>query len=218
LNALGIVAKDQQLSDSCLLGGKPDFLCAYGYVYLLLIFGCEPLGMSLCRLRGRLFTQRVNLKKRLNPSNIHSAIFNIQFPICAIPEKRPTRRKRRMPPLSLRPADRPASRMVSAQIPAYPRHPPGHGRTCRSWHSTEGRHSSSGTFSWYDHLPIGSDASSLWDCPWGPPEQALLILGFTKKLIHRFRRCGALAARRENAGISGYSELSQRSRKRCIGG
>jgi len=63
LNALGIVAKDQQLADGCMVGGKPDFLCAYGYVYLLLIFGYEPLGMTLCGLRGRLFMQRVDLEK-----------------------------------------------------------------------------------------------------------------------------------------------------------
>jgi hypothetical protein len=65
LNALGIVVKDQQLVDAYLIGGKPDFLWAYGYVYLLLVFDYEPLGMSLCRLRGRLFMQRVNMKKTL---------------------------------------------------------------------------------------------------------------------------------------------------------
>jgi hypothetical protein len=63
LNALGIVAKDQQLADACLISGKPNFLRAYGYIFLLLIFGYEPLGMSLCRLRGRLFMQRLNMEK-----------------------------------------------------------------------------------------------------------------------------------------------------------
>ena len=42
-------------------------------------------------------------------------------------------------------------------------------------------------------------------------------VGFTKKLIHNFRRWGARLARRENAGISRYSELSQRSQTGCIG-
>jgi hypothetical protein len=63
LNALGIVAKDQQLVDGYMISSKLDFLKTYGYVYLILIFGYEPLGMSLCRLRGRLFMQRLNLKK-----------------------------------------------------------------------------------------------------------------------------------------------------------
>jgi len=62
LNALGIVAKDQQLTDGFMISGKLDLLKAYGYVYLILIFGYEPLGMSLCGLRGRLFMQRVYLK------------------------------------------------------------------------------------------------------------------------------------------------------------
>jgi hypothetical protein len=68
LNTLGIVAKDQQFDDSYLISGKQDFPCAYGYVYLLLFFGYEALGMSLCRLRRQLFMQRVNLKKRPAPS------------------------------------------------------------------------------------------------------------------------------------------------------
>jgi hypothetical protein len=63
LNALGLVAKDQQLPGGYLISRKPDFFRAYGCVYLLLIFGYEPLGMSLCRLRARLFMQRVNMKK-----------------------------------------------------------------------------------------------------------------------------------------------------------
>jgi len=69
LNALEIVAKDLQLAEGFLISGKPDFLCAYGYVYLLLIFGYEPLGKSLCRLRGRLFMQRLNMKKLPDTSN-----------------------------------------------------------------------------------------------------------------------------------------------------
>jgi len=69
LNALGIVAKDQQLADGYMISDKLDFLWDYGYVYLLLIFGYEPLGMSLCRLNGRLFMQRVNMKERTDPSN-----------------------------------------------------------------------------------------------------------------------------------------------------
>jgi len=67
LNALGIVAKDQRLADGYMISGKLDFLKTYGYVHLLLIFGYEPLGMSLCRLRGRLFMQRLNLKKTPRP-------------------------------------------------------------------------------------------------------------------------------------------------------
>jgi hypothetical protein len=63
LNALGIVAKDQQLAGGCLIRGKPDSLQAYGYICLPLIFGYEPLGMSLCRLRGRLFMQRLIMEK-----------------------------------------------------------------------------------------------------------------------------------------------------------
>jgi len=55
LNALGIVAKEQQFAYSFIISGKLDFVRAQGYVSLLLIFGYEPLGMSLCRLRGRLF-------------------------------------------------------------------------------------------------------------------------------------------------------------------
>jgi hypothetical protein len=63
LNALGTVAKDQQLADGCRISGKPNCLRAYGYIYLLLIFGHEPLGMSLCRLRGQLFMLRLNMEK-----------------------------------------------------------------------------------------------------------------------------------------------------------
>jgi hypothetical protein len=62
LNALGIVAKDQQLPEGDRHSGKLALLRAYGYFHLRLIFGYEALGMSLCRLRGRLFMQRVNLK------------------------------------------------------------------------------------------------------------------------------------------------------------
>jgi hypothetical protein len=69
LNALWTVAKDQQLADGYMISGKLDFLWDYGNVYLLLIFGYEPLGMSLCRLHGRLFMQRVNMKERPDPSN-----------------------------------------------------------------------------------------------------------------------------------------------------
>jgi hypothetical protein len=68
LNALGIVAEDQQLADGCVISGKPDFLRAYVYPYLPLIFGYEPLGMSLRRLRGRLFMQRVIMQKLTDPS------------------------------------------------------------------------------------------------------------------------------------------------------
>jgi len=70
LNALGIVAKDQQAPGGYIANGKPDFLRAYVHVYLLLIFGYEPLGMSLCRLRGRLSMQRLNMKKLPDPSFI----------------------------------------------------------------------------------------------------------------------------------------------------
>jgi hypothetical protein len=69
LNALGIVAKDQQVADGCRISGKPDFLSANGYGSLPLIFGYEPLGMSLCRLRARLFMQRVNMEKLPNSSD-----------------------------------------------------------------------------------------------------------------------------------------------------
>jgi hypothetical protein len=62
LNALGIVTKEQQLAGIYIISGEGDFLLSLGYVYLLLIFGYQPLGMSLCRLRGRLFMQRINLK------------------------------------------------------------------------------------------------------------------------------------------------------------
>jgi hypothetical protein len=67
LNALGIVAKDQQLADGCMISVKYDFHEAYVDVYLLLILGYEPLGMSLCRSRGRLFMQRIGLKKLPDP-------------------------------------------------------------------------------------------------------------------------------------------------------
>jgi hypothetical protein len=61
MNALGIVAKDQQLARCYMIAGELDLLWTYGCVRLPRIFGCEPLGMSLCRLRGRLFMQRINL-------------------------------------------------------------------------------------------------------------------------------------------------------------
>jgi hypothetical protein len=69
LDALGIVARGQQLAGGCMVSGKLDFLRAYGYVSLPLIFGYEPLGMSLCRLGGRLLMQRRNMKKLPDPSN-----------------------------------------------------------------------------------------------------------------------------------------------------
>jgi hypothetical protein len=68
LNALGIVAKERQLAGCRIIRCKPDFLRAYGYIHLLLVFGYEPLGKSLCRLRERIFMQRVNLKKLPEPS------------------------------------------------------------------------------------------------------------------------------------------------------
>jgi hypothetical protein len=71
LNALGIVAKDQQMADGYVISAKPDYLRADGCFYLLLIFGYEPLGMSLCRLRGRLFMQRLNMKKRPDSSTVY---------------------------------------------------------------------------------------------------------------------------------------------------
>jgi hypothetical protein len=43
LNALGIVAKDQQYADGFMMSGKLDFAHALGYISLPLIFGYEPL-------------------------------------------------------------------------------------------------------------------------------------------------------------------------------
>jgi hypothetical protein len=85
LNALGIVAEDQQFGDGCAIRSKTDFLRAYAYIYRLLIFGYEPLGMSLRRLRGRLFMQRLNLKNSTAPQLMNSTIARRHFKRPATP-------------------------------------------------------------------------------------------------------------------------------------